>query len=66
MGCLGNTINKDQNLRWDSVVTAWLQGQANNLYPVSWESLCKLLDEVVSGGIAAQLREAVEKASDCN
>ena len=58
--------NKDQNLCWDSVMTAWLQGQAANLYPLCWESLYKLLDEVLSGNIAAQLREAVEKASKCN
>ena len=41
----------------------WLDGQGNEEYPASWESLYEMLEDVQLGGVVPDLKEAVNGAS---
>ena len=51
---------------WISVLQRWLHGQGSNYYPVGWDGLYELLDNVELPHVAQDLRTAVENAGKCS
>lgn len=47
---------------WEKVMQAWMNGQGQEDYPITWEGLYSILTDVHSANIAQDLRKAVESA----
>ena len=48
--------------RWEKVMQEWWNGKGGELYPVTWETLYKILEDVDCSKIAEDLMTAVENA----
>ena len=48
---------------WERVMEAWLEGQGQDEYPLTWEGLFKLLKDVEFQGVVPALKRAVESAA---
>ena len=47
---------------WEDVMQKWLDGQGQEIYPITWEGLYRLLTDIDSSQVAQELRAAVEAA----
>lgn len=52
----------NNDLSWESVIYQWLTN-APEEYPANWEGLFELLEDVMLGEVANQLREVVKLIS---
>lgn len=55
--------NRETAVRLERVMTEWLCGEGAGHYPVTWEGLYHLLEEINMNAVALGLREAVTKSS---
>ena len=56
---LGKQKGQDSDECWTAVMGKWLQGQGSSDYPVTWEGLYTLLDDIGVSEITAGLKKAV-------